>query len=124
MKPLNLAELGALEDQDFGALIVKDNGSTVSFSVDVMADPCPDVLWSLNGTALGPSNITFAYNNPCLEANEGSFIWTFTLNVVLTLATSGQYMATFTNVNGTNSLPRTYITIPSMLLPLQYFKQG
>lgn len=114
MKPLNLTRLGALEDQDVGILIIKSINSTVNFFVDVVADPCPNVVWSLNGTALGPINNTFSYNNPCVGGS--SFIWTFTLNVILTSETSGQYMANFTNCNGTTSLPRTYITIPSMLL--------
>ena len=115
MQPLNFTELGAVDDRDVGALIVRNNGSTIVFSVDVLADPCPDVVWSLNGTVLGPSNITFTYNNPCTEAGGRSLIWAFTLNVELTLETSGCYMANFTNINGTTSLPRTYITIPSAL---------
>ena len=121
VKPLNLTELGALEDQDAGVLIVENINTTVSFFVDVEAYPCPSVVWSFNGTTLGPSNNTFTYNNPCIEASERRFMWTFIMNVVLTPATSGQYMANFTNVNGTTSLPTTYITIPSMLLHLLYF---
>ena len=121
LQPLNLTELGGLEDQDFDILIVKNSNSTVSFFVDIEAYPCPNVVWSLNGTALGVSNNTFTYNNPCIGASQRSLnIWTFTLNVILISDTSGQYMANFTNVIGATSLPRTYITIPSMLLSKYY----
>ena len=116
VKPLNLTELGALEDQDVGVLIVENTNSTVTFFVDIEADPCPIVVWSLNGIGLEPINDTISYDNPCIESDGSNFIWTFTLNVVLTSETSGQYMANFTNCIGTTSLPRTYITIPSMLL--------
>ena len=113
VQPLNFTELGAVDDQYVGTLIVKNSGSTVRFSVDVEAYPCPSVVWSLDGITLGPSNSTFAYNDPCIETGDRIFTWTFTLNVVLTLATSGCYMATFTNDHGSTSLPRTYITISS-----------
>lgn len=114
VQPLNFAELGAVDDRDVGVLIVRNNGNTIRFSVDVAADPCPDVVWKFNGTALGPSNNTFNYNNPCIEAGDGSFVWTFKLNVVLALATSGLYAANFTNFAGSALLPKTYFTIPSM----------
>ena len=116
VQPLNFTELGAVDDRYVGALIVKNSSDNVSFFVDVEAYPCPNVMWSLNGIALGPSNNTFMYNNPCIRINTCDRIWTFTLNVVLTSATSGYYMANFTSVIGTASLPRTYMTIPSMLL--------
>lgn len=114
-KVKNHTQLGAL-DRDVGVLIVESINSTASFFVDIEAYPCPSVAWSFNGIALGPTNNTFTYNNPCLEASDRSLIWTFTLNVVLTSATSGQYMADFTNINGTTSLRGPYITVPSMLL--------
>ena len=117
LQPLNFTELGAVDDRDVGALIVRNSGSIVSFSVDVLADPCPDVEWKFSGTTLGPSNNTFMYNDPCLvfDAGDKNFIWTYTLNVVLTSETSGQYVANFSSVTGTALLLRTYFTIPSML---------
>ena len=84
------------------------------FSVHVIADPCPDITWSFNGTRLGLSNETF---DVCIEVRTPgarSPNWIFTLNVVLTAATSGNYSARFTNIAGTTVLPKTYITIPSM----------
>ena len=49
----NLTELGAEEDRDFGAVLVEPEGtSNVEFFVRVMADPCPTVQWSLNGSAI------------------------------------------------------------------------
>ena len=116
MLPYNFTKLGAFNDQDLGALFVRDNGSIVTISVDVVADPCPDILWSFNGTRLGSSNKTFAYNNACITTMSTirSPNWTFFLNVTLTESTSGYYSASFTNVAGTIFLPRTYITIPGM----------
>jgi hypothetical protein len=118
VQPYNYTKLGAFNDRDLGALIVRDNGSIVTVSVDVVADPCPDVLWSFDGSRLGSSklNETFAYNNACIRTGTRSSNWTFFLNVTLTEITSGYYSASFTNVAGTTVLPRTYITIPSTLI--------
>ena len=115
MQPLDFTELGAVNDRDVGALIVKNSGSTVRLSVDVVADPCPDVVWSFNGTALGSSNNTFIYNNPCIQAGGRSLDHTFTLNVVLTDTTSGSYSANFTNAAGSSLVLRAYFTLPGML---------
>ena len=112
----NFTEIYAFDDRDLGALIVRDNGSIVNLSVSVVADPCPDVVWSFNGTRLGPSNETFTFSNPCLAAGARSPNWTFTLNVTLTAATSGNYSANFTNVAGASFLPRTFLTIPGICL--------
>ena len=113
MQPYNFSELDAFDDRDLGALIVRDNGSIVTFLVDVVADPCPDVIWSFNGTRLESSNETFMYYNACAEADANNDPnWTFTLRVLLTAATSGSYTATFSNLAGTASLPKAYFTIP------------
>ena len=95
---------------------MKNNGSIVRFSVDVMADPCPDVVWIFNNTALGPSNNTFMYNNPCIAVDGRNSVWTYTLSVVLTLKTSGKYSANFTNNAGTAYLLRIYFTVPGMFI--------
>jgi hypothetical protein len=112
--PYSFSQLNAFNDRDLGALIVQDNGTIINFWVDVVADPCPDIIWLFNGTQLGPSNETFTYNNPCLNAVEGSSPnWRFTLDVMLTDGTSGSYTATFTNIAGTTPLlPPAYFTIP------------
>ena len=110
VQPFNFSVLGAIDDPELGVLLVRDSGSTVSFSVDVVADPCPDVVWSFNGMVLGRSNVTF---NPCTEEGGTSPNWTFTLDVALTAATSGHYSANFTNIAGMVSLPNAYFTIPS-----------
>ena len=115
MQPFNFTELDAFDDRDLGTLIVRDNGSTVSFSVDVVADPCPDVVWSFNGTRLGPSNETYTYNNACVaETGVNGPTWTFSLSVLLTAATSGSYAANFSNIAGRATLPKAYFTIPGM----------
>ena len=113
--PYNLTALDAFDDRDLGALIVRDNGSDVTFWVDVMADPCPNITWSFNGTRLGPPNATFVYNDPCSQGGFMSPNWRFTLQVsVLTADTSGAYSANLTNMAGTTVLPKAYITVPGM----------
>ena len=115
MQPYNFTELDAFDDRDLGVVFTRENGNIVSFPVDVIADPCPDIVWSFNGTRLGSSNVTFTYNNPCMEAGARSPNWTFTLDVVLTAATSGSYSANLTNiVGGTSS--KAYLTSPGMVL--------
>lgn len=118
MQRNNFAEFDVFDDRDLGALIVMNNGSTVNISVDILADPCPNVVWSFNGTALTPNDSNISYNNPCIKlegSNTSLNTWTYTLNVVLTSDTSGHYSANFTNVAGTTFLPRTYFTIPGTL---------
>ena len=110
----NLTELNAFDDRDLGALIVQENGTTVNFFVDIVADPCPDVMWFFNGTQLGPSNATFTYNNACAAGDARSPNWRFTLTVApLTAETSGSYTASFSNIAGTTQLQTpAYFTIP------------
>ena len=113
VKRYNYSELHVFDDRNLGTLIIINSSSTVSWSVDVIADPCPRVVWNFNGTILSPNDSNISYNNPCLEGTSASLnIWTYTLNVVLTSDTSGHYSADFTNVAGTTFLPRTYFTIP------------
>ena len=113
--PYNFTALGALDDRDFGVLIVRDNGSNVTFSIDVVADPCPSITWSFNGTRLGPSNATFSYDDPCTQGGVMSPNWRFMMQVpVLTEYTSGLCSANFTNTAGTTTLPNAYITVPGI----------
>ena len=115
MQRYNYSELNVNFDRNVGTLIVLNSSSTVRLSVDVLADPCPSVVWMLNGTALGPNNSNITFNNPCIEGASTSLnIWTYTLNVVVTSDTSGHYLANFTNIAGTTFLHRTYFTIPGM----------
>lgn len=115
MLPYDLTALNAFDDRDLGALIVRENGSDITFSVDVTADPCPTIAWSFNGVPLGPSNATFRYDNPCSQGGVVSPNFTFTLRVpVLTEDTSGPYSANLTNMAGTTTLPKAYITVPGM----------
>lgn len=118
VQPFNFTVLDAFDDRDLGVLIVRDNGSTVSFSVDVVADPCPSVNWTFNGMELGASNDTFTFNDPCTEMGGTSPIWTFTLDVALTAATSGRYDANFTNIAGMIRMPEAYFSVPSGKPPL------
>ena len=114
--PYNFKELGAFNDRDLGTLIVQDNGTTINFFVDVIANPCPVVTWFFNSTQLGPSNDTFTYDDLCRNAVQGSSPnWRFNLAVMLTDETSGSYNATFTNIAGTTPLPTpAYFTVPGI----------
>ena len=113
--PYNFTALNAFDDRDLGALIVQDNGSDVTFSANVIADPCPSITWIFNGIPLGPPNATFRYDNPCTQGRVVSPNWKFTLRVpVLTEDTSGPYSANLTNMAGTTPLHSAYITVPGM----------
>ena len=81
--------------------------------MSVLADPCPSINWTFNGTYLRASD-AIAFNNPCMEGAKGLF-WTFMLNVTVTPATSGSYSANFSNIGGTSQLPKLYFTIPGIL---------
>lgn len=116
MVSYNVTKFRAANDSVLGALFVRDNGSTVNFSVSVMADPCPDVVWSFNGTRLGPSNGTYTYNNACTGISVRNLTWIFTLNLTLTMATSGNYSANFSNIAGTVLISKIYFTISGMLI--------
>ena len=95
---------------------MRENGSVANFYVDLVADPCPTVQWSFNGTMLGPTNDTFSYNDPCTEPGATSPNWRFTLDVLLSENTSGPFSAEFTNIAGAVSLPSAYFTIPSGII--------
>ena len=111
IQPYNLTALNAFDDRDLGVLIVKSSGSTLTFSVDVVADPCPDIVWFFNASRLGSSNETFTYNNACAEAGTAPN-WKFSLCVILMAATSGSYTANLTNIAGNTILSNVYFTLP------------
>ena len=114
VEPFNFTALDAFNDREpIGLLIVRENGSVANFYVDLVADPCPTVQWSFNGTMLGPTNDTFSYNDPCAEPGATSPNWRFTLDVALSENTSGSFSAVFTNIAGSVNLPPAYFTIPS-----------
>ena len=112
MQPYNFIGLNALDDPDLGAIIVRDTGSTLSLSIDVVADPCPSIKWTFDGTQLDSSD-AIMFNNPCMEASR-SPNWTLALRVTITRATSGIYSAKLNNTAGITQLPQIYFTIPGM----------
>ena len=114
VSPDNFTDLGVVSDRYVGDLIVRDSGNTVTFSVDVVADPCPNVTWIFDSIKLGPSNDIVTYNNPCMSADARSPSWTFTLDVRLLAVTSGSYSASFSNIAGTTHVHIAYLTIPGM----------
>ena len=114
-RPYNFIALSAFDDRDLGALIVRDSGSDVTFSVDVVADPCSSITWIFNGIPLGSPNATFSYDDPCSQGGVMSTNWRFTLRIpFLTEDISGPYSAKLTNMAGTTTLPNVYITVPGM----------
>ena len=121
VQPFNFTELNAFNDQEVGALFTRENGSILSFSMNVVADPCPSTEWTFNGVHLRPSDVV-TFNNPCTEEN-GGLNWTFTLNVTITIATSGSYSAKLKNIAGTTQVPKVYFTIPGMSIEwYQFYK--
>ena len=112
----NFTKLDAFDDRDLGALFVRSNASTVVFPVEVVADPCPTIQWFFNGIPLTISNSTFMFNNPCMASGGQNPYWTFTLEVLLTTETSGNYTANLTNIVGSTLLPKAYFTVPGTLL--------
>ena len=118
MQPYNFTKLNATDDRDVGALFTREAGSIVSFSVDIVAYPCPSIEWTFNGTLITTSDEMITFNDPCVDETESLQVnWTFTLNVTLTNATSGNYSAELNNTAGTIQLPKSvYITVPGTIL--------
>ena len=109
----NFTELNAVDDRDLGALFVRPNGTALSFSIAIIADPCPSIMWTFNGAQLHTGD-AIMFNNTCMEVAK-SPNWTFTLSVTVTRVTSGSYSAKLNNTAGITQLQKVYITIPGML---------
>ncbi len=106
---------GAVRDRQVGTLFMGGFGTMVTVPVSVEADPCPSVQWSFNGSNIA-SGDQYTITNPCSDVNAVS-PYTFMLTVTnLTIKTSGNYSATFTNFAGSGSLSAMYITIPGIQL--------
>ena len=111
-------QLNAADDRDVGALFTRASGSIVSFSVDVVAYPCPSIEWTFNGTLVTIDDMPLiAFNDPCVEdAGNLQMNWTYILNVTITEATSGSYSAELNNTAGTTQLPKpVYFTVPGII---------
>ncbi|XP_064396758.1 hemicentin-1-like isoform X3 [Halichondria panicea] len=101
----------AVRDRQVGTLFMGGFGTTVTVSVSVEADPCPSVQWSFKDSNIA-SGDQYTITNPCSDVNAAS-PFRFMLTVTnLTIETSGNYSATFTNLAGSGVLPDLYITIP------------
>ena len=101
----------AVSDRIEGTLIIADsNTPNVTVTVEVAADPCPEVRWSVNGTTISENSSGYFLNNPCIDVSPP---YNFTIIITnLTLATSGQYSAVFRNTGGSTTLPGLYVTVP------------
>ena len=109
----DLDAIGALRDRQVGALIVRDPESMVEVSVTVEGDPCPAAFqWSFNGTNINDEDV-YRITNPCTADASSPFTYMLTIRN-LTAARSGVYSATFENLDGMDTLPGLYITVPGM----------
>ena len=119
MQTYNVTELDTCDDPYLGAIVTRENGTPLTFSVGVMADPCPRIEWTFNGIHL-KANENIAFNDPCMEVSEYP-TWTFTLNVIITEATSGSYSAKLINIAGFTKLLKVYFTVPGMLVGIKFY---
>ncbi|XP_064396459.1 hemicentin-1-like [Halichondria panicea] len=107
----NETAIGAVRDRQVGTLFVGDFGTMITVPVSVEADPCPSVQWSFKDSNIA-SGDQYTITNPCSDVNAAS-PFTFMLTVTnLTIETSGNYSATFSNLAGSGVLPDLYITVP------------
>ena len=93
-----------------------DGGNAILFAV-VIADPCPTIQWTVNGTAV--SGVGYTLNNPC-SSPAGTTSFNFTLTIAATSARTGTYSATLTNPAGTQFVPEVFVTPPGMTLMENY----
>ena len=111
----NETAIGAVRDRQVGTLFMGDFGTMVTVPVSVEADPCPSVQWSFKDSNIA-SGDQYTITNPCSDVNAES-PFTFMLTVTnLTIETSGNYSAIFTNLAGSGVLPDLYITIPGIII--------
>ena len=111
----NETVIGAVRDRQVGTLFMGDFGTEVAVPVSVEADPCPSVQWSFKDSNIA-SGDQYTITNPCSDVNAAS-PFTFMLTVTnLTIETSGNYSATFTNLAGSGVLPDLYITVPGTIV--------
>ncbi len=104
----------AVRDRQVGTLFMGDFGTMVTVPVYVEADPCPSVQWSFKDSNIANGD-QYTITNPCSDVNAVS-PFTFMLTVTnLTIETSGNYSAIFTNLAGSSILPDLYITIPGTI---------
>ena len=101
----------AVADRNDGTLIVANPLSEVIVNVSLIAEPCPGVIWSLNGSTIF-NNTRYTISDPC-GVGAQTFFFTFTLAIArISLNTSGQYSAVFTNAAGSTSLPSLIVAVP------------
>lgn len=103
----------ATTDHLVGSLIIQPSGTTnLVISLVVNFDPCPDVVWSFEGTPITEANVDYVLGSSCDIGSSVDANYTFKLTIVtLTEATSGQYSAELSNVGG-STIASTYVTLP------------
>ena len=99
----------AVEDRLDGTVIIANPGSRITVTVQVTADPCPTVEWSLNDNILMNDSM-HSISDPCSIVAQ---IFSFTLTINnFSLPQSGQYSAIFSNLGGSTPLPGLTVTVP------------
>ena len=92
-------------------LVARRVGGTVTLYAEVVADPCPTIQWSLNGSAVS-SGGDYLIGNPCSNSPAGTTSFNFTLSITATTRTAGMYNAALNNPAGTTEVPDVFVTPP------------
>ena len=104
---------------------VRPAGDTLTLSVDVTADPCPEVEWRVDGRTLAEveasagCNMTFYTTNSCSDFPDpatGSYTFTIDINNI-TDCTAGRYTITLSNRAGDVTSDPVFVTPEGMLIP-------
>jgi hypothetical protein len=98
----------AVTDVIEGPLMVVEPGTkNVAIVIVVDSDPCPTVVWMLNGSAVAAP--IYSMTDQCNIAGQR---FTFTLSIsMFTESTTGHYSAEFTHVGGSTHSPSIFVTV-------------
>ena len=100
-------------------------GQPLSLSVNVTADPCPEVEWMVDGKTLleveesAECNMTFYSTDSCSDFTgppTGSYTFTIAINSVLD-CTTGRYTITLSNRAGTVTSGPVFVTPEGESIP-------
>ena len=100
-------------------------GQPLTLSVNVTADPCPEVEWRLDGRTLvevegsAECNMTFYSTDSCSDFTGPptcNYTFTITINNV-SVCTTGRYTATFSNRAGTVTSATVFVTPEGVSIP-------
>ena len=104
---------GSSPDRREGTLVVvNDPATNATISLDVEADPCPNVSWLLNGdtevvTTAGVYEVVSPCNDP---ASRSPYRFSVIISTLIAGVNIGGYVATFQNVGGTTTSSQIFVT--------------